>query len=89
MESYQSFRRKLDFFNLGDYKELIVKKNTWGEFEKIFGSKPNTENRFAQLFTLRNQIAHNNEPNDIMLKDGEAAIIWFKSILEKELDDRE
>ena len=47
----------------------------------MFKAKPNVEHRFSQLFTLRNQIAHNNELNDIMIKDGEAAIIWFKSIL--------
>ena len=83
-DDYRKFRKKLNFFTLGEFKELIVKKDCWPEFESIFMSKPNLENRFNQLFTLRNQIAHNNELNDIMIKDGEAAIIWFKSILQKE-----
>jgi hypothetical protein len=39
--------------------------------------------RFNQLFTLRNQIAHNNELNDIMIKDGEASILWLKGVLSK------
>ncbi|MGB2233090.1 MAG: hypothetical protein ACPHYB_00815, partial [Flavobacteriaceae bacterium] len=59
-------------------------KDTWNEFEPMFKSKPNVEQRFNQLFTLRNQIAHNNELNDIMIKDGEASIIWFNSILKNE-----
>ena len=81
-EDYQIFSKKLNFFTLGEFREIIVKKDCWLEFEPIFKSKPNLENRFNQLFTLRNQIAHNNELNDIMIKDGEAAIIWFKSILQ-------
>lgn len=85
IDNYQSFRKKLNFFTLGEFKELIIKKDTWNEFEPLFKSKPNVEQRFNQLFTLRNQIAHNNELNDIMIKDGEASIIWFRSILKKEL----
>ena len=82
-QDYTSFRVKLNFFTLGEFKELIIKKATWNEFEPIFKSKPNLEQRFNQLFTLRNQIAHNNDLNDIMIKDGEASIIWFNSILKK------
>ena len=89
LDTYQSFRKKLNFFTLGEFKELIIKKDTWSEFEDMFKSKPNVENRFSQLFTLRNQIAHNNELNDIMIKDGEASIIWFKSILKNELTEKE
>lgn len=85
LEDYQAFRKKLNFFTLGEFKELIIKKDTWNEFEPMFKSKPNVEQRFNQLFTLRNQIAHNNELNDIMIKDGEASIIWFRSILKNEL----
>ncbi len=85
IEDYSSFRKKLNFLTLGEFKELIVRKDTWSEFENIFKSKSNVENRFNQLFTLRNQIAHNNELNDIMIKDGEAAIIWFKSILKNKI----
>lgn len=88
LQVYQSFRKKLNFFTLGEFKELIIKKDTWNEFEHLFKSKPNVENRFSQLFTLRNQIAHNNEVNDIMIKDGEASIIWFKSILKNELVEK-
>lgn len=87
-ENYQSFRKKLNFFTLGEFKELIIKKDTWNEFEEMFKSKPNVENRFNQFFTLRNQIAHNNELNDIMIKDGEASIIWFKSVLKNELVEK-
>lgn len=82
-DNYQSFRKKLNFFTLGEYRELIIKKATWQQFEDIFKSKPNVEQRFNQLSTLRNQLAHNNELNDIMIKDGEAAIFWFKSVLQQ------
>ena len=81
LESYSSFRSKLNFFTLGEFKDIIVRKDCWPQFEDMFKSKPNLENRFNQLFVLRNQLAHNNTLNDIIIKDGEASIIWFKSIL--------
>jgi len=82
-EEFEAFRSKLNFLTLGECKDLIVNRSTWNQFEEIFKSKNNIENRFNQLFTLRNQIAHNNELNEVMTKDGEASILWFRSILDK------
>ncbi len=79
---FKSFRQKLDFFTLGEYRELIIRKDCWDLFEPIFKSKSNVENRFNQLFTLRNTLAHNNELNDIIVLDGEAAIKWFNELQE-------
>lgn len=81
MEMFSSFKTKLNYFTLGDLKEVVIKRNCWDYFEPTFKIRQNVDVRFNQLMTLRNQLAHNNELNDIMLKDGEAAIIWFKSIL--------
>ena len=78
---FSSFKTKLNYFTLGDLKEVVIKRNCWDYFEPTFKIRQNVDVRFNQLMTLRNQLAHNNELNDIMLKDGEAAIIWFKSIL--------
>ena len=81
IEQYLNFRNQLNFFTLGELKEIITNDNNWKYFERYFLVKPSVSNRFHQLFTIRNQIAHNNQLNDIMLKDGEASVLWFKSIL--------
>ncbi len=83
IEKFDSFRRRIDFLTLGELKDIIVNKKCWDSFEPLFGSKQNIDMRFNQLFTLRNQIAHNNELNDIMIKDGEASILWLKGVISK------
>ncbi|WP_338399349.1 GmrSD restriction endonuclease domain-containing protein [Persicobacter psychrovividus] len=82
VENYLDFSSQLNFFTLGELKDTITANNNYKYFEAIFGNRHALNNRFRQLSTLRNQLAHNNEPTDIMVKDGEAAIIWFNQILE-------
>jgi hypothetical protein len=38
-------------------------------------------NRFSQLGELRNSIRHSRDITEATLKDGEAAISWFNSVL--------
>ena len=38
-------------------------------------------NRFSQLGELRNGIRHSRDITEATLKDGEAAISWFNSVL--------
>ena len=74
-------RRKLDFFDLQEYNDLISSKLNWTLFEEIFGSKGNLQTRFVQLGELRNSIRHSRGATEVAIKDGEAAISWFNSIL--------
>lgn len=74
-------RRKLDFFDLQEYYDLISSKVTWVLFEESFGSKGNLQTRFAQLGELRNGIRHSRGATEVAIKDGEAAISWFNSIM--------
>jgi hypothetical protein len=78
---FLSLRRKLDFFDLQEYLDLISSKSNWNLFEESFGSKGSLQNRFSQLGELRNGIRHSRGATEIAIKDGEAAISWFKSIL--------
>jgi hypothetical protein len=78
---FKSIRRKLDFFDLQEYKDIIVSKPVWQVFESNFGSKSVLENRFNQLAELRNSIRHSRDITEATLKDGEAAISWFNSVL--------
>ena len=74
-------RRKMDFFDLQEYFDLISAKLNWIFFEETFGSKSNLQSRFSQLGELRNSIRHSRGATEVAIKDGEAAIAWFNSIL--------
>jgi len=80
-EQFKDIRRKLDFFDLQEYKDIIISKLNWNYFESRFGSKGVIMTRFSQLGELRNSIRHNRDFTEATLKDGEAAIAWFRPIL--------
>lgn len=79
---FQTLRRKLDFFDFQEYKDVIVSKANYPIFEEIFGSKGTLEIRFNQIAELRNSIRHSRDITDATIKDGEAAISWFSSIIQ-------
>lgn len=78
---FKTLRRILDFFDLSEYMDVICSKTAWPFFEENFGSKGVLMNRFNQLGELRNSIRHSRDITEAALKDGEAAISWFNSIL--------
>jgi hypothetical protein len=80
-DAFISLSERLKFFDLFEYYDTIVSKSNWHLFESIFGNKPQLENRFNQLSTLRNCIRHTRDISTIEKLDGEAAIAWFKQIL--------
>jgi len=78
---FSSLRRMLDFLDLQEYFDLVSSKINWSLFEESFGSKGILQHRFAQLGELRNSIRHSRGATEVAIKDGEAAISWFNSIL--------
>ncbi len=82
-------RRKLDFFDLQEYFDLISSKMNWTLFNETFGSKGTLQTRFAQLGELRNGIRHSRGATEVTIKDGEAAISWFTSILKSSTESAE
>ena len=82
-EDCATLQRQLQFFDVSEYCELISSKENWPYFEPYFGHKGSLQNRFSQLQNLRNALAHNRELTDVIIKDGEAAILWFSAVLNK------
>ncbi|MBO3098292.1 GmrSD restriction endonuclease domain-containing protein [Gelidibacter pelagius] len=78
---FYDLRRRMDFFDMQEYKDIIVSKPAYASFEEIFGSKGTLEVRFNQIAELRNSIRHSRDITDATIKDGEAAILWFTSII--------
>lgn len=82
-EYFNSFDKRIQFFDLFEYFDLIVSKSNWIVFNEIFVNKEQLQIRFNQLSALRNAIRHTREVSHIEKLDGKAAITWFNEILEQ------
>jgi hypothetical protein len=71
----------LEFCTLAELQDLIVNKSLWSTFEGRFASREALEVKFAQLAEIRNRIRHSRAVDEIALKEGEAAILWFERVL--------
>jgi len=78
---FYNLRRRLDFFDMQEYKDVIASKQNYPSFEELFGKKGTLEIRFNQIAELRNSIRHSRDVTDATIKDGEAAIAWFGSVI--------
>jgi hypothetical protein len=74
---------KLEYCDLRELQDIIVSKDLWFEFNSTFRSKENLNIKFDQLSELRNCIRHSRTMDEIVLKEGEASILWFEKILHK------
>lgn len=80
-EDFKLFSKRLTYFDLFEYYDLISSKSNWQYFEDYFKNKDQLQTRFTQLSTLRNSIRHAREFSVIERLDGEAAIAWFNETL--------
>lgn len=81
VERYQTLAGKLEYFDLREIQEAISSKVLWPSFEGRFGTKESLSTKFDQLAELRNGIRHSRAVTEIARKEGEAAILWFKTVL--------
>ena len=82
-ERFQTLSGKLEYFDLRELQDTIVGKVPWPLFESRFGTKESLAAKFDQLAELRNGIRHSRTVSEIVRKEGEAAILWFKEVLSK------
>ncbi len=76
-----TFDTQLEYFDLRELQDVITAKSLWPRFEPTFRTKETLAVRFGQLAELRNAIRHSRTLSDVAIKDGEAAILWFASML--------
>ena len=72
----------LEFCDLRELQDTITSKATWFQFEPRFKNKETLILKFNQLAELRNGIRHSRTVDDVTRKEGEAAIIWFRQVIE-------
>ena len=76
---FKKSSEKLEKCDIMDYPKIIFKNKLL--FEDIFTSWDQFETHFKNLNYFRRPIAHNNEFNEVEKLNGQAALIWFKKIL--------
>ncbi len=72
---------QLEYFDLRDLQDVMSAKQTWSRFEETFRTKELLGARFGQLAELRNALRHSRATTEVMIKDGEAALLWFDEAL--------
>lgn len=73
----------LEYCDLRELQDTISTKTLWPQFQARFANKETLSVKFGQLAELRNGIAHNRTVDEVTRKEGEAALIWFRQVLEK------
>lgn len=74
-------RSRLDFCDVADYEKIFMKN--WDVFGNYFQRKSELSTHMTAFRNLRNCIQHNRKPTPVEGKNGEAAMMWLKSILDK------
>lgn len=74
--------KKLDFCDIGNYVSII--KANWSDFATVLGNQDNALRHLDDFRKYRNMVAHNNkdELNDVMQKNGEAAMSWLQQVFD-------
>jgi hypothetical protein len=78
---FQTLSGKLEFSDLRELQATITGASAWPAFEPRFTNKVTLDHKFSQLADLRNGIRHSRTVTEIVRKEGEAAILWFKQLL--------
>ncbi len=79
---YNNLKANLEFFDLRELQDLLGSKAHWNSFQGRFGTKEALNLKFDQLSELRNAIRHSRSIDPYALKEGEAAILWFNTVLD-------
>lgn len=81
LEYYGTLTGKLEYADLRELQDVITNKSLWSFFQEKFANKDVLIKRFDQLSELRNGIRHSRTVDEITLKEGEAALIWFRQVV--------
>lgn len=83
VETYTALLGQLEFFDLRELQQTIVNKLLWPRFSERFHTQESLSAKFGQLAELRNSIRHSRMVDDVTRKEGEAAVIWFYTVLSR------
>jgi hypothetical protein len=71
----------VEYCDFRELQEIVTSKANWAAFSSQFGDKDTLTTNFNHLADLRNSLRHSRNVGDVTLREGEAAIEWFKGLL--------
>ena len=80
-DRYATLAGKLEYADLRELQDTVTSKVLAPRFGKLCANKETLFKRFNQLAELRNGIRHTRTVDEIMRKEGEAAVLWFEQML--------
>lgn len=81
LDRYSALHGALEFADLMELMSVMQSGATSAFFTDVFPHKEALIAKFNQLADLRNGIRHSRTVNEIVQKEGEAAILWFDAAL--------
>ena len=85
--NYDALSGQLEFFDFRELENTITNKTLWPRFADAFGRKEAVVAKFDQVAELRNAIRHSRTVDEVVRKEGEAAILWFDRLLAPAIKD--
>lgn len=73
---------RLEYCDLRELQDTILNRSLWPRFTATFKNQESLSAKFGQLADLRNAVRHSRSINQIVLREGEAAVLWFEAVLE-------
>ena len=83
VERTASLATRLEQCDLRELEDAITNSELWCRFAPRFVNKEILCSRFEQIAELRNCFRHVRTVDEIALKEGEAAVMWFERILKQ------
>jgi len=80
-DRYSTVAGHLEYADLRELQDTLTAKTLWPKFEGTFLQKEALNTKFAQLSGLRNSIRHSRSADEITTMEGEAAIKWFRKVM--------
>lgn len=88
-EDFRSHRRKLDYCNLMDYLPIMNNAANWPDFRSVFRKKDDLQRYLSGLNDYRNAVMHSRDMTELVEKNGEAALIWFETVLSADQESQD
>ena len=79
---YQTLGGRLEYADLRELQDTVTNKSLTPQFKSRFSNKEMLVKRFDQLAELRNGIRHSRTVDEVTRKEGEAAVLWFKQVIQ-------
>lgn len=80
-DDFKTIKKSIQFCDIEHLKQIILRNDYWQFFVSKFKDKSKVEKYFDDLSGMRNVVKHSREMTNLVLYEGNAALEWFKMVL--------